>query len=103
MASQSDIVNGIIIGAAAAAIGTIVAFKFLQSKPQGGSQPNQPNTDSYNASNMGLRVENPVTDDGVAPLAQNFPVTEAAYNQQPVRYEPAFNTNNSTDEAVLPQ
>jgi len=104
MASQSDIVNGIVIGAAAAAIGTIVAFQFLQRRSQGGGTPNQPALPMYSAPKGSMVVfDKQPFPDGISPLQQTNPNTEAAYNQQPVTYEPAFNTNYPAEEAVLPQ
>jgi hypothetical protein len=103
-----DLIDGIIIGAAAAAIGTIVATKFLNSQPQGGGQPNQP---AYQADpNSGMPAPLYVVDlvptpGSAAPVQQTNPITEAAYNQYPVEFEHAFGTsvNQPANEVVLPQ
>ena len=100
--------DGIIVGAAAAAIGTIVAFKFINRGQIGGGRPLQVNTPSYNARGGYMRVLDlePLPGD-LAPIAQaNNPNTEAAYNQYPVAYVPAFgpveNQPAEHGEVVLP-
>jgi hypothetical protein len=103
----SDVFDGIVIGAAAAAIGTIVAFKFLSRTPQGGEQPDQVFR-AYPAAVGGrpLRVVNPpfISDTEGGILSQDSAITEAAYNQYPVNYAPAFGqtVNRFGEEAVLP-
>lgn len=103
-----DMVDGIIVGAAAAAIGTIVAFKFLNRQPIGGGQPLQINTPSYNARGGQMSVIDLEPLDGsLAPIVQaNNPNTEAAYNQYPIAYAPAFgpleNQPAEQGEVVLP-
>ena len=105
-----DLIDGIIVGAAAAAIGTIVAMKYLNPTPPGGSQPNQPMLASYNAMSSGapgaLYVTGYTPTPGsAAPLQQTIPITEAAYNQQPIVFEAAFgpSVNQPAEEAVVPQ
>jgi hypothetical protein len=105
-----DMIDGIIVGAAAAAIGTILATKVLSAKPVGGGQPNQPNTSSYNATSGGQPaplyvIDLAPTPLNSAPVAQVNPITEAAYNVQPVTFEHAFGpaVNQPAEEAVLPQ
>jgi hypothetical protein len=103
-----DMMDGIIVGAAAAAVGTIVAFKFLNNNPQGGGQPNQP---GYGASpNAGMPraryvVDLDPTPDGASPVAQVNPITEAAYNVQPVTFEAGFGpgVNQAQESVILPQ
>ena len=103
-----DMLDGIIVGAAAAAIGTIVAMKYLNTRPQGGGEPIQP----LNASNPNFGTPNPLTVYDIqplpgfaAPVMQVSPITEAAYNVQPVDHVPAFGhlVNQPEQEAVLPQ
>lgn len=101
-----DTIDGIIVGAAAAAIGTVLAFKFLNRVPEGGEQPNQINV-GYPAAVGGrvLDVQVPTKlDRHAAPVAQNTPITEAAYNMYPVTFAPGFGpgTNQPAEEAVLP-
>jgi hypothetical protein len=103
-----DMIDGIIVGAAAAAIGSIIAYQYINRSPQGGAQPNQPNV----AANPNAGRPTPLyvvdlepTPSNAAPVAQVNPVTEAAYNQQPVVFEAAFGpgVNQPAEEAVLPQ
>jgi hypothetical protein len=103
-----DMIDGIIVGAAAAAIGTIVAFKYLNPTPVGGAQPNQP----MYAGNPQAGRPNPLyvvdlvpTPGNAAPVSQVNPITEAAYNVQPVTFEHAFGpgVNQPAEEAVMPQ
>jgi hypothetical protein len=102
-----DIWDGIIVGAAAAAIGTIVAYKFLNPQPVGGMQPLQPMEASYNATSGGSPAPLYVLDlnlpSNMAPLQQTNPITEAAYNQYPVPFEHAFGpaVNQPNDDAVV--
>jgi hypothetical protein len=102
-----DMIDGIIVGAAAAAIGTIVAFKYLNPTPPGGAQPNQP---MYAGNPQAGRpypvwVEDTLAPTAMAPLQQTMPNTEAAYNVQPVTFEHAFGpgVNQPAEEAVMPQ
>lgn len=99
---MADIFDGIVIGAAAAAIGTIVAFKFLNRQPQGGALPQQPASMSPTNKYM---VQSPMYTDGLAaPIGQNTPITEAAFNIYPVEFAPGFGpkVNRDSDEALLP-
>lgn len=99
---MADIFDGIVIGAAAAAIGTIVAFKFLNRQPQGGALPMQPM--SMSPTNA-YTVQSPTyTDELAAPVGQNTPITEAAFNVYPVDFAPGFGptVNRDSDEALLP-
>jgi hypothetical protein len=105
MADQWD---GLIIGAGIAAIVTVVVSNWFEKTPWGGGTPNQTAVPSYNAKGGVLLVEEPCTMDMyAAPLAQNTPITEAAYNAQPVPggYMPAFgngtNAPQPNNEAVL--
>lgn len=87
--------DGIIIGAAVAAIATVVVTNLLDKTPLGGGTPNQTATPSANARAGVLYVEVPAgTSPYAAPVAQNTPITEAAYNQEfYAAYEPAFGIN----------
>ena|SRR5271165_4098110 len=102
-----DMIDGIIVGAAAAAIGTIVAMRFLNKQPEGGSRGNQPaiggNANFGRPRPLYVAGGDP-QDANAAPLKQNVPITEAAYNVQPVDFEHAFgpHVNQPAEEAVLP-
>jgi hypothetical protein len=107
-----DIWDGIIVGAAAAAIGSIIAYKFISNPPEGGGQPVQPAQLGYNATSGGVPAPiyvipvNPPSN--MAPMQQTTPITEAAYNQGCVPFEHAFGpaVNQPTTEensALLPQ
>lgn len=101
------IFDGIIVGAAAAAIGTIIAFKFMNREPEGKGQPAQPvNWPMYNAPGGHLTIwdQSPLPE-GVAPMVQSAsPTTEAAYNTYPTKYGPSLgpNENRDSEEIVLP-
>jgi hypothetical protein len=103
--------DGIIIGAAVAAVATVVVTSLISKTSWGGGEPNQTGVPSYNAKNGVLVVEEPCYTDLVsAPLAQNTPITEASYNQQPMPdgYSPAFGIyanqpNANESDALLPQ
>ena len=78
---------------AAAAVATIIASKFTGAGAWGGSQPRQ---------GFYTRYPQPLPANS-APLAQNQPITEAAYNQQWTQYVPAFgpNENQNTGGSVI--
>jgi hypothetical protein len=102
--------DGIIIGAAIAAVATVLATKLISSTPIGGGSPNQTAVGSANAKNNVLIIEEPArTSYDAAPVVQNTPITEAAYSSGVVGpYAPAFgrNTNQNPSPAydvVLPQ
>src|ERR1700675_2964383 len=104
MASESNVVNGIIIGAAAAAIGTIIAMKFLNHQSFGGGTPLQTAKHSPDVRGGALWVQElPITDAMASPLGQTTPITEAAYNTGDIGYEPAFHVNYAAEPPVLPQ
>src|SRR5271156_3208823 len=93
--------EGIIIGAAIAAVVTVVATAYIQKSPIGGGQPNQPAQPSLNATSGGVPAELYVVDldptpSNAAPVAQVNPITEAAYNVQPVTFEHAFGPGVNT-------
>jgi hypothetical protein len=100
-----DVLDGIIVGAAAAAIGTIIATKFMYQggRPIGGDRPYL----GYAPGNPTIGAVPVAYPDTLAsdlpPVQQNQPITEAAYNQQPVAYEPAFNTNGNENWEVITQ
>src|SRR6267154_933057 len=100
---MSDTIDGIIIGAAAAAIGTIIAVKFLNHQSFGGGTPNQIAAHSQDVRGGILFVQQPqFTDSLAAPLAQNTAITEAPYNTGDIGYEPAFHNNYADHPALLP-
>jgi hypothetical protein len=97
--------SAIIVGAATAAIGTIIASKFINTAPVGGSQPKHIRAGSPTARSGAVRVSVPPRVSAqAAPIAQNTPITEAAYNTQPTSYTGAFGpaTNQPAYEATLP-
>ncbi len=101
---MSDVFDGIIVGAAAAAIGTIVAIKFLNHRSFGGGEPNQTLSPADGVRSGGIYVLQPAyTPYEASPLAQNSPITEASYNTGDIGYEPAFHTNYAVEPALLPQ
>jgi hypothetical protein len=113
-----DIWDGIIVGAASAAIGSIIAYKFLNKGPVGGDSPAQLNTASqiqeYYGNNPQFGRPMPLavidlapTPSAAAPVVQVNPITEAAHNNGQViaaGFAPAFGTNGPTpaQETVLP-
>jgi hypothetical protein len=110
---MSDMLDGVIVGAAAAAIGTIIAVKFLNRTPPGGGTPAQPNIRrSVYQGQMGDYVVSPVgdtilPDPNAAPGGGTTPIAEAAFSNptsQLIEYAPAtgFDTNRATEEALLP-
>lgn len=109
-----DLFDGIIVGAAAAAIGTILATKFLESRggpPFGGARPVYGNAPGQSfVTQVGrptgmTQVQAPELLNSFAPpINQNTPITEAAYNQYPTTYAPAFGREQNTGdlETILP-
>lgn len=91
-----DALETFVIGAAAAAIGAVVAYKFINKTPVGGAIPKQ---------GAALGVEHvQFLPYNAAPVMQVEPITEAAYNQYPTGYRPAFGieTNQPAHEVILP-
>jgi len=99
-----DNFEAVVIGAAAAAIGTIIAQKLMNPKSVGGGEPHQIDTPSFGSTGGRLRVVDirPLTD-ASAPVAQINPITESAYNIEHHQYQPAFghSENNAENEEVL--
>jgi hypothetical protein len=104
-----DMIDGIIVGAAAAAIGSIVAYKFMGNPPEGGGLPQYSATPSLNATSGGAPAAlvvpvSPITPIAAAPVQNTIPITEAAFNQYPVTFEHAFgpSVNRPTTEENEP-
>ncbi len=100
-----QIFSAIIIGATAAALGTIAAFKFINRETIGGGQPNQSRQDSYTARAGMIAPQVPWrTGNNAAPVVQNTPITEACYNIQPTDYQTTLGPeqNVANDELTLP-
>ena len=100
-----DNFEAIIIGAAAAAIGTVIAYRYINLHPVGGFTPRQPNLYSFGARSQTLSVVDlPPTPSGASPVQQTNPNQEAAFNQYPTSYAPAFgpSTDQSMREEVFP-
>jgi hypothetical protein len=102
-----DLLDTLIIGVAVGAASTIVANMFINGSTEGGGEPRQASYNSYTArgNNGRVKIKTPprvgVND---APIAQNTPITEAAYNIQPTTYSPTLgpDVNNSTNPVTLP-
>jgi hypothetical protein len=113
-----DMIDGIIVGAAAAAIGSIIAYKVLNKGPVGGDSPAHVNTASanldYYGSNPQFGRPAPLavidlfpTPSDAAPVVQVNPITEAAHNIGQVVSTPfasGFGTQAHTpaQETILP-
>src|SRR5216684_180049 len=87
----SDMVTAIVVGAAAAAIGAVVAYRYMGTHPVGGGQPEQ--WASMSPTNVITPQVPGRTATYAAPIVQNTPITEAAYNQYPTDHQPAFGQN----------
>lgn len=105
-----DMIDGIIVGAAAAAIGSIVAYKFMGNPPEGGGRPVYPQQAGYNAISGGMPAPvgtpyPPYSSPFQAPVQQSNPITEAAYNSYPYPFEhafgPAVNQPTTEENAAL--
>jgi hypothetical protein len=92
-----DALETFVIAAAAAAIGGVIAFKYVNKTPVGGAVPVQ------GTQQVGV-MHVPYLPYDAAPVAQIEPITEAAYNIYPTGHHPAFGayTNQPEQEAVLP-
>ena len=100
-----DNFEAVVIGAAAAAIGTVIAYKFINLHPIGGRSPKQPDTYSLNARGQSLTVVDLApTPSGSSPVVQPNPNQEAAFNQYPTDYQPAFGVDKdqAAQEEVFP-
>jgi hypothetical protein len=93
---------GFVIGALAAALGGIIAWRYISRHPVGGGQPLQNWTES--PTNLITPQVPGRTDALAAPVSQNTPITEAAYNQGPLDQFPAFGreANRTNQEVILP-
>jgi hypothetical protein len=103
-----DMIDGIIVGAAAAAIGSIIAFKFINKDAIGGGEPQQPAYGGNMQFGRPLPVyavtSAPYPPDS-APVGQSdTPTNEAAFNVQPVEFVHAFGpgVNQPANETLLP-
>lgn len=102
-----DMIDGIIVGAAAAAIGSIVAYHFINKQPTGGGAPMQPGIardPNFQQPAPLYVVDLDPTPRYAAPVVQVNPNQEAAFNVQPVVFEAAFGPDvlQSADPTVLP-
>jgi hypothetical protein len=95
---------GFVVGALAAAFGGVIALRYIQRHPIGGGEPLQGT--SYSPTNWLTPQTPPRVDMDAAPVVQNTPITEAAYNQQPTDHSPAFGRNangvNDAEAVVIP-
>lgn len=88
-----DIWDGIVIGTASSLIAALLVYKFFNVGPVGGDTPSQlnaPNNPNFGQARPLVLYDLPPTPDGASPVVQVNPITEAAYNQQPVEYVNAF-------------
>lgn len=96
----------LVLAVAAGVISTIIVNKLVPSGPTGGGIPNQPNIPSRHTMRGGrLKVTVPArVPSNSAPIVQNTPITEAAYNTQPTAYAVTLgpDANSSGTEATLP-
>jgi hypothetical protein len=100
-----NIIDIVIIGAAGTVLGGIITNKFFNGAPSGGGAPRQLMQPNYTARNGIIAPFTPCRNPDIsAPLAQNTPITEAAYNQQPTPYAPTLgpDENNSNTALILP-
>ena len=100
-----NIFDSIVIGAASAALGTVVVLRFLNFGNEGGGQPQQGDLHSYTARGNRIRPETPSRlSSNSAPLVQNTPITEAAYNLQSTNYATTLGPqeNVSSNPLTLP-
>jgi hypothetical protein len=106
-----DMMDGIIMGAAAAAIGTIISTVILNRMYPGEGNPAQGQPNNAPSPQFGqinpIAVNYGLQDPGQAPLAQNVPITEAAHRDNIAAIwplvTPAMGTaNNPAQEALLP-
>lgn len=102
--NKEDLFTGLVVGAMAAAIGAVLAYKYIGVQPPGGGQPLQGT--SYSPTNWITPQTPPRADVDAAPVVQNTPITEAAYNQYMTDHQPAFgrdaNRAAEQDEVVMP-
>ena len=88
---NENTIVGFVVGALAAAIGGVIAFRYIGTHPIGGGQPLQ--QWSVSPTNAITPQVPGRTDSLAAPVSQNTPITEAAYNQKPTDNSPAFGRN----------
>ena len=103
-----DMMDGIIVGAAAAAIGAVLADRLINHGSHGGGRPNQTavaGTPQYGRPQPLIVYDQIGYPTDWAPVVQETtPITEAPYNQQPHPFVSAFgpSVNQPNEEAVLP-
>jgi hypothetical protein len=102
-----DAIDGIIIGVATAVVATVITQKYFNVSPTSEAQPTTVVTGrSATVRDGGIQVVEPSrVSKYAAPIAQNTPTTEAAYNQAPgVSYHAAFgrHTHQVADPVTLP-
>jgi hypothetical protein len=105
MAGSWNLIDVVIIGAASTVLGAIVVNKYFTPTPTGAGQPAQMAQASYTARAGQISPYVPCrTPPQSAPLAQNTPITEAAYNTQPTCYSPTLGPeeNASGQPLLLP-
>lgn len=95
---NENMVTGFVMAALAAAVGGIVVWHYATTHPIGGGQPLQ--MTSYSPTNNITPQVPGRTDADAAPVSQNTPITEAAYNQQPTEHAPAFGRNTNQNETA---
>lgn len=99
---MADVFDAIIIATASTAIAAIVVAKFVNTGTEGGGQPKQSSQRSYTARAGQISPKTPKRlPTHSAPLAQNTPITEAAYNVQPTSYAPTLGPDQNTPSSAL--
>jgi hypothetical protein len=97
-----DTIDIVIIGVATAVLGTIVTNKLLNTGNTGGGQPKQLSQQAYVARGGYIAPQTPQRlPRNAAPLAQNTPITEAAYNVQPTTYCPTLGPQENTPASSI--
>lgn len=95
----------LIIGAGIAAVITVFVTNYFN--PPSGNEPKRTRYRSYTARTPGgiVRIKTPTPlSANAAPVVQNSPITEAAYNVYPTEYSPTLgpDENSSNNAVVLP-
>ena len=103
---MADFMDGVIVAVAASVIGAVVVNKFFNGAPIGGGHPRHSHGVASPTTRSGaIQVwVPPRAPANASPVAQNSPITEAAYNIQPTGYEPTLGPerHHPAQEVLLP-
>jgi hypothetical protein len=99
--------SAMVIGAGVSAVIFVIVSNYLNGSNTGGGRPRQARYTSYTARTPGGQVTvrtPPFLSPNAAPVAQNQPITEAAYNVQPTAYAPTLGPeeNSPNTPVTLP-